>query len=51
MSNVDHYALEDRIKERVKGLSRDELRDLVVRLVEHGTVYTVREIAEILRVK
>lgn len=51
MSNVAHYALEDRLQERVKELSRDELRELVRLLIDNGTVQTVREIAAVLRVK
>ena len=51
MSNIAHYDLEKRLKERIKGMSRDELRQLLERMVDDGSVNSVREIAAILRVK
>lgn len=51
MSNVAHYDLEARVKERIDGMTRDEAIKLLRRLVDDGSVNTVREIAAALRVK
>lgn len=51
MSNIDHYKLEKMIKEHVATMSIDDLRRLVTRLVNDGSVNTVHEIAQVLRLR
>lgn len=51
MSNVDHYKLEKMIKDHVATMSVDDLRKLVVRLVNDGSINTVHEIAQVLRLR
>lgn len=51
MSNIAHYDLEKRVKERIKGMDRDEMRKLLAHMVDAGSVDFVRDLAETLRVK
>lgn len=51
MSNTAHYDLEARVKDRIDSMPHDEAIKLLKRLVDDGSVNTVREIAAVLRIK